>query len=58
MSTDLLKLYECTLSTEDNAYGDSAKPVIEINFYNDYIHILHDMPKKYMYRYFVSRFIS
>ena len=45
MSNDLLKLDKCTLITEDNAYGDSAAPVIEITFGNDYIHILHDLSK-------------
>ena len=45
LSNYFLKNNKCTLITEDNAYGDSAAPVIEITFGNDYIHILHDLSK-------------
>ena len=40
---------DCTL------YGNNAAPVIETTFKNDYIHILYDLSKQYMYRYFVSK---
>ena len=53
-----LNLYKCTLGTKDNAYGDSESPVIETTFDNDYTHIFCDLPKWYMYRNLVSKFIG
>ena len=41
-----LNFYRYILSTEDNAFDDSAAPVIEITSDNDYMHILNDLSNK------------
>ena len=46
------------LEAERNACGIIAIPIIESNFYNDHIHVLHDLTKRYRYRYLISRSIS
>ena len=49
-SNDFLNVDEGELFNEGNACGDIIINVIEITTDNDYIHILHDMPNRYMYR--------
>ena len=46
------------LDAEVNACGIIAIPSIEITFGNDRIHVLHDLPKQYIYGYLISRLIS
>ena len=52
-SINLLFVDVVTQYTEGNSCGFIDIPVIEITFYNDYIHILNDLPKRHMYRYLV-----
>ena len=58
MSNDFLKNEKWTLNTEDNSYGEIASPVIEITFYNDYIHEWNEMPKLYIYGCFILKLIG
>ena len=46
------------LDDEGNACGIIATPSIEITFDNDYIHVLHDLPKRFIYGYLISKLIS
>ena len=46
------------LDYEGNACGVIAIPIIESNFDNDHIHVLHDPSKQYIYRYLISKLIS
>ena len=43
------------LYTEGNTGGIINIPIIEVTFENDYIHILHDIPKQYIYGYLIPR---
>ena len=46
------------LDAEGNAYGIISTHRIEITFDNDHIRLLHDIPKRYIYRYLISKLIS
>ena len=46
------------LYAEGNSCELFAMPVIEITFDNDYIHLLHDLPKQYIFGYLISKLIS
>ena len=39
------------IDSEGNACGIIAIPIIESAFDNDYIHVFHDLPNIYTYRY-------
>ena len=45
------------MDAEVNACGIIAIPSIEVTFENDHINVLHDLLKKYIYGYFISRLI-
>ena len=45
------------LHAEGNACGIIAVPRIESTFENDYTHVLHDLPKRYIYGYLISKLI-
>ena len=44
ISSTLLKIDECEIYTEGNTCGVIVKPVIKTTFYNEYNHILNDIP--------------
>ena len=46
------------LDAEGNACGIIAIPSIESTFDNDHIHVLHDLPKRYIYGYLISKLMS
>ena len=46
------------LHTEGNACGIITTPVIECTFENEYIHVSHDMSKKEIYGYLISKSID
>ena len=46
---NLLKFDECIRSTEYNVYGPIPTPVTRITLYNDYICIIHDIPRELLY---------
>ena len=46
------------LDGESNTYGMISIPMIEITFDNEYIHVLHDTGKWYIYWYLISNLIS
>ena len=46
------------LDSEVNACCIIAIPSIESTFDNDHIHVLHDLPKQYIYGYLISKLIS
>ena len=46
------------LDDERNACGIIAIPSIGIKFDNDHIHVLHDLTKRYIYRYLISKLIT
>ena len=43
------------LDAEGNAGGIIAVPIIGITFENKYIHALHDLQKKFIYGYLLSK---
>ena len=51
----VLKDNTINASLQKGVRGAFATPVIEITFYNDYIHILYDISKRHMFRYSVSK---
>ena len=57
-SSNFINVEECTLFREMNSCDVIDAPVIAITFENEYIIILHDMSKWYMYSYFVSKLIQ
>ena len=46
------------LDAEGNACGIIAIPIIQSAFENDYVHALHDLLKRYIYGYLISKLIS
>ena len=46
------------LGAEGNACGIIAIPSIKITFENCHIHVLHNLPKRYIYKYLISKLIS
>ena len=46
------------LDAEGNVCGIITKPIIETTFDNDYIHVLHDITKRYIHGYFISKLIN
>ena len=46
------------LDVEGNAGGIIFVPIIKITFDNYYIHVLHNLPKKYIFGYLISKLIS
>ena len=48
-SRNLLNIYDRNLYTDGNAFEIIYVPVTERTFYNDYIHILNYISKKYMH---------
>ena len=46
------------LDAEVNACGIITIPTIESTFDNYYIHVLHDLPNRYIYEYLISKLIS
>ena len=57
-SSTFLNADELSPNIEGNACGSISALVVEITFDNYYIHILHYMQNKYMFRYLVSKLIS
>ena len=45
------------MDAEGNAGGIIAIPSIENTFHNKFIHVLHDIPKQYIYEYLISKLI-
>ena len=45
------------LDSKGNTCGIIAIPSIEITFENAHIHVLHDLPKQYIYGYLISKLI-
>ena len=46
------------MDPEGNACGIITIHSIESTFDNDHIHVLHDLPKQYIYGYLISKLIS
>ena len=46
------------LDAEGDACGIISIPSIEITFENYHIHVLHYLPKRYIYGYLISKLIS
>ena len=46
------------LDTEYNSRGIIAIPSISITLENYHIHVLHNLPKRYIYKYLISKLIS
>ena len=46
------------LDSEGNTCDIIAIPIIERTFDNDYIHVLNDLSKRYIYLYLISKLIS
>ena len=52
------KVDNSILYAEGNACGIISIPIIERNFDNDHINVLHDLPKQYTYGYLILKLIS
>ena len=50
--------YNSIMYAEGNSRGVIAMPRIERKFGNDHNHVLHDIPKRYIYGYLISKLIS
>ena len=57
-SSNFLNINERTLYYEDDDFLFIDTPIIEINFYNDYIHILYDRSNRDINIYLVFKFIG
>ena len=56
-SRDFFNIDNCTLYNEGNACDFISIHLIEITFYNDNIHIINYLSKRYMHGYLVSKLI-